>query len=99
MRLTTTEMRCIIWMVAKIATLVRKSRNRRQTQMINKRKIKARAVELGKTLGLVATELGITQRSLSNKLSGRTQFTGLELSKLIKILSISKEEIPEYFFA
>lgn len=67
--------------------------------MPDKNKIKGRAVEKGYSLGSLANGIGISYKSLHNKLSGKTEFTGAEIASLISLLGIKTEEIYSYFFA
>ncbi len=42
--------------------------------------------------------LGLSERSLSLKLSGKRQWTQKEIGKICKILDIKTTDIPVYFF-
>lgn len=45
----------------------------------------------------VASELGITSRSLSNKLEDKTEFTAKEIGKMVEMFRLSREEIGDIF--
>ena len=62
-------------------------------------KLLGRMAEKGLKKGAVAKMLGITDRSLSNKLYGRNDWKLTEVYRLIEMLDISYEDIYDYFFA
>lgn len=62
-------------------------------------KLLGRMAEKGLKKGTVAKMLGITDRSLSNKLYGRNDWKLTEVYRLIEMLDISYEDIYDYFFA
>ncbi len=46
----------------------------------------------------LAEYLKMSVSALSNKINGKSAFTLLEVEKIIRLLGISKEKIPVYFF-
>lgn len=47
---------------------------------------------------ILARKIGISPASLSSKLNGQTEFTLSEITRIIKVLDIPKNEISTYFF-
>ena len=62
-------------------------------------KLVGRMAEKGLTQGDVAKALGITSTTLRKKLKGLCDWKLTEIYKLIDLLSISYEEVFDYFFA
>lgn len=58
-------------------------------------KIETMLISRGMSKTFVSKGLGITSKSLYNKLDGRTQFTVLEIQKLGILLRLSSEEIGD----
>ena len=52
-----------------------------------------------KTQNSFAAVLGISNATLSSKLNSKTEFTHDEIAKCVDLLDLSKEDIPQYFFA
>ena len=53
----------------------------------------------GKNNETVAHELGISLRSMQNKMAGRTEFTASEIGALIKACELSGAEVVDIFFS
>lgn len=47
----------------------------------------------------IAEQLGITRHSLSNKITGRTEFVASEIRKLRTTLGLTEDETWQIFFA
>jgi len=65
---------------------------------INHDKLKGRIKEVLGTQSRLATELGLDDTTISNKINSNTYFTQKEILKICSILNISFSNIPEYFF-
>lgn len=61
-------------------------------------KLKGRIIELYGTQRAFAKKLGISQNSLSKKLTCKTEFSQKDIIKWSALLGISKDEYGEYFF-
>ncbi len=61
-------------------------------------KLEGRIVEKFSTRENFAKSLGITAKSISEKLNNKTIWKQPEISKAIELLSISGEDIESYFF-
>ena len=61
-------------------------------------KLKGRIVEILGTQKNFAKEMELSNTSIISKMSGRIDFTQSEIKKASKILAITIDEIPEYFF-
>ena len=66
--------------------------------MINVNRLKGKFVENGLTQEDVAHGLGITTRTLQNKLTKET-FSTLEIDKLVNILHLTIADVNSIFFA
>lgn len=66
---------------------------------MNEKKLRAKMVELGETVPSVSQKLGISEASLRNKLTGRTEFTQGEISLLVSSFGLSKDEVMDIFFS
>lgn len=62
-------------------------------------KLKGRIIEKCGTLGNFAKKMGISDRSLTLKLSGVREFKHGEIKKACLILDLPLNDIPIYFFA
>ena len=62
-------------------------------------KLKGRIVEKFGTHGKFASEIGLSERSLSLKINSSVSWKQSEISRACAILAIPDEEIPAYFFA
>ena len=65
---------------------------------INYSKLKGRIVEKCGTQGNFAQKMGLSERSVSLKLSGKTPFKQPEILKALEVLDLSEEDIQAYFF-
>lgn len=61
-------------------------------------KLIGRIVEKFGTRYAFASAMGIGKNTLSAKLSNESEFTQTEIAKACELLSISEEEMYEYFF-
>lgn len=66
--------------------------------MINTPKLKGRMVERGMTQADLAASLGLSQATVSQKLSGMRPIFLSEADKIAEILEIPDEEFRSYFF-
>lgn len=62
-------------------------------------RLRGRIREILVTQGRLAERLGISQTSLTNKLTGRTEFNRDEIIRIVDLLNIPKSEVYDYFFA
>jgi hypothetical protein len=65
---------------------------------INYSKLKGRIVEICGTQGNFAQKMGLSERTISLKLSGKIPFKQPEILKALEVLDLSEEEIQAYFF-
>ena len=61
-------------------------------------KLCGKMVEKFKTQYRFAIALGISERSLSLRLNGKVSWRDVDITNAIKLLDLSVEDIPEYFF-
>lgn len=61
-------------------------------------KLRGRIREIFKTQSSFAKEMGMSTTSLSTKLNNNVEFSQKEIDRAVKLLKISQEEIPAYFF-
>lgn len=61
-------------------------------------KLKGRIVEKCGTQGNFAQKMGLSERTVSLKLSGRIPFKQPEILKAVEVLDLSEEDIQAYFF-
>lgn len=66
---------------------------------INYNKLKGRIVEKCGTQGAFAQRMGLSERTVSVKLSGRIPFKQPEILKALEVLDLTEEDIQAYFFA
>lgn len=64
----------------------------------NYMKMLGRMAELGISKEKLSKEIGIGRTSLYKKLKSETEFTQDEIKACVKILNLSDEDIPTYFF-
>lgn len=57
--------------------------------MLDARKLKGKIAERGLTQGELAKAIGISDNSMTNKMSGRRDFTIGEIDRICKVLQIS----------
>lgn len=53
----------------------------------------------GLSIGELADALGLARITMSKKINGHTEFTLCEVREIVKILSLTKENVWEIFFA
>jgi hypothetical protein len=68
------------------------------TMPIDYSKLKGRIVEKCGTQGNFAQNMGLSERTVSPKLSGRIPFKQPEILKALDVLDLSEEDIQAYFF-
>jgi len=61
-------------------------------------KLRGKIREIFKTQSAFAEAMGMSTTSLSAKLNNNVEFSQKEIDKAMKLLQISQEEIPAYFF-
>lgn len=66
---------------------------------MNVNKLKGRIVETCGSQKVLAEKLGVTEQTVINKLSGRSQFSIDDIVVWCRALEIKKDEVPAYFFA
>lgn len=67
--------------------------------MFNKKRFKLVLIEQDIKMEAVASFLDINPATLSRKINGGTEFTRAEMQKLIKMLSLTAEDVKNIFFA
>lgn len=67
--------------------------------MPNTNKIKAKIVEKGLTIGVIAAEMGITPYTLGQKILGKAPMTVQDAQFLQSRLEIADNELSVYFFS
>ena len=65
---------------------------------INYNKLKGRIVEICGTQGKFARAMGMSERTVSLKLSGKTPWKQTEIVKAAQVLELADEDIQSYFF-
>lgn len=66
--------------------------------MINSDKLKAKIVENGLKQTVVAKALDISPTTLNYKINKKTKFTTDDISKLIRVLKLSCDDVMAIFF-
>lgn len=66
--------------------------------VFNYSKLRGRIAEKYKQHAAFAKALGISTRSLSLKLTGKTEFRPSEIIKAIQLLELTNNDISAYFF-
>lgn len=61
-------------------------------------KLKGRIVEKFGSQVAFAKALGISEKTISNKLSGKRYFTQLEISRSVSLLGLRPKDVDTYFF-
>lgn len=61
-------------------------------------KLRGRIVEKFRTQGIFAKKMGVSERTLSLKLTGKGFFAQNEIALAVELLEIPEEEIQIYFF-
>lgn len=64
----------------------------------NYNKLIGRMIERYGTRGKAAVALGMAKSSLSLKLNGHTDFSRGDILNACRVLDITRDEIPDYFF-
>jgi hypothetical protein len=64
----------------------------------NYNKLRGRIVEKFRTQVEFAREMGISERTMSLKMTNKMPFKQLEISKAIELLEIDEGEVQSYFF-
>lgn len=67
--------------------------------MTNTSKLRGRIVEKGFTLESFSEAVGMTRQTLRHRLDGTREFKVSEIQRSCEVLSISRDEIGDYFFA
>lgn len=65
---------------------------------MNTNLLKSQIVLTGKTIKDISEVLNISKSAMYRKMHGKSEFTRLEISKLIDYLSISHDKAMEIFF-
>lgn len=66
--------------------------------MYNYSKLSGRIIEIFETRYKFAKAMGWSERTLSLKMSGKSDWKQIDICKAIKLLHLSEDDIPEYFF-
>lgn len=66
--------------------------------MPNEKKLKARILELGLSIKILATEMNLTPYTLGQKIAGKAPMTLKEARYLKERLQIADNEVVIYFF-
>lgn len=67
--------------------------------MVNSAKLKAKIIETGKNVPLLATAMGISASTLYRKINNGDTFLIREADVIINELSLTKDEVNSIFFA
>ena len=62
----------------------------------NTRKLKARIVECGFTIGTLAEKIGLSRQSLTMKMHNKVDFRATEINRICDCLQI--DDVASYFF-
>lgn len=62
------------------------------------RKLSGRIKEIYNTQNAFATDMNLSDRTISLKLNNKLQWKQLEIDTASELLGIKKKDIPEYFF-
>lgn len=65
---------------------------------MNERKLRAKMMLVGETVASLSSKLGISEASVRNKLTGRTEFTQGEITSIVSVCKMTKDEVMEIFF-
>lgn len=60
--------------------------------MLNASALKKRMIDANMTQGALAEAIGVSKSSFSNKMHGKTEFTGTEIMLLCSVLQIESAE-------
>lgn len=61
--------------------------------------LRGKVIARFKTQGVFAAKMGMSERSISLKLSGKRDWKQREIEKACELLDIEKSDIPSYFFS
>lgn len=61
-------------------------------------KLKGRIIEICGSQSVFAEKMGLSEHTISKKLNGDRTFKQPDIEKAIKILNLTKKDIPSYFF-
>mgnify|MGYP003571392429 CR=1 FL=1 len=64
----------------------------------NYNKLRGRITEICGTQSKFAESMGLSERTISLKLTGQVGWKQSEIRKAIEVLTINQEDIPAYFF-
>lgn len=64
----------------------------------NYAKLQGRIIEVFSSQGAFAGKMGLSERTISQKLNGHKMFKQGEIVKAVEILGLECSDIPEYFF-
>ena len=67
--------------------------------MFDSNKFKERIMEMGFTVGKVASFIGINEATLYRKISGSSEFSRAEIQLIRNVLKLTVAEAEEIFFA
>lgn len=67
--------------------------------MFNKRLFRAKVIEKGFTLTQIAAKIGISEATLSRKVTGISDFTRKEIYAIVRILALERDDVDRIFFA
>jgi transcriptional regulator with XRE-family HTH domain len=67
--------------------------------MFNKRLFRAKVIEKGFTLTQIAAKIGISEATLSRKVTGISDFTRKEIYAIVHILTLERDDVDRIFFA
>ena len=67
--------------------------------MMNNNLLKGKIIEKGLSLKEFSAQTGIKKAALYRKLSGKTEFSRLEIEKMIDVLNLSPIQIGNIFFS
>lgn len=65
----------------------------------NYKKLNGRIVKICGTQANFASEMGLSERSISLKLNNKVPFKQPEIQKALDVLKLSPNDVPTYFFS
>lgn len=65
--------------------------------MFNKRLFRAKVIEKGFTLTQIAAKIGISEATLSRKVTGISDFTRKEIYAIVRILALERDDVDRIF--
>lgn len=66
---------------------------------MNVKKLKGRIVEVCGSQRAFADKIGVSEQTITNKITGKSQFDLDDVLTWCKALGITRDEIADYFFA